>query len=852
MKSVTATVSAALGGIALVLAVGTSGEVGEQPGEPLAFAQVEPVSASEASVGSNERAATRLQTLDGSPPTDTSASAPDDPSAIDEEALTSVVQRYCVACHNDVLETGTLSLQGYSVEEAVDQAEITEKMIAKLRANMMPPPGMPRPAGDTLVTLVETLEGEIDRAGADNPGFRSFQRLNQAEYERAIDDLLGLEVRAANWLPPDMRMSNFDNIVDVQMLSPTVLNAYLSAASEISRLAVGDPNASRRTVTYTSSGYLSQWERVDGAPYGTRGGMAVTHNFPADGEYVFVMTFEQTTTGQGYPGQIARFEQLEVSINGERVALLDVDQWMSVSDPTGITMRTEPIFVPAGPQNVAAAFVKRTDGPMEDLLSPHDWSLADRHTGIRGYGLTLLPHLRDLIVDGPEEPMGVSDTPVRDRIFSCRPTSAEEEEPCARAILKDLATDAFRRPVGDGELDALIRFYHEGAAEDGFEEGIRLALQAILASPRFVFRLEEQTEEAEAGEVYAISDMDLASRLSYFLWALPPDDELVEVATEGRLNDPDVLREQAERMLADPRAEALATRFAAQWLRLHDLEEISPDAFWYPDFDQQLRQSMRRETELFFHNLVQEDRSVLELFTADYTFVNERLASHYGISGVRGDHFRRVEYRDERRRGILGHGSILTSTSHANRTSPTDRGKWVMEVLLGTPPPPPPPVPALDETESTSDDGRRLTTRERLEIHSENPTCNSCHQFMDPIGLALDNFDVTGQWRLRERDLPLDTRGQLYDGTEISTPGELVDALLERPIPLVRTFTENLLAYALGRQIEWYDKATVRSIADRAAEEDYRVTEFIMGVIESPPFQMQRVPESVAEVQDHD
>jgi hypothetical protein len=763
--------------------------------------------------------------------------------SLPSEALDGIVARFCVACHNDQLKTGNLSLQDFSMDRAVDLAETTEKMIAKLRANMMPPPGIPRPGGDSLVALVESLESIIDQAAAQDPGFRSFQRLNRAEYERAIQDLLGLQIDAGTWLPPDMRMSNFDNVVDVQMMSPTVVNAFLNAAGEISRIALGDPNASRSTTTYTNSGYQSQWEHVEGTPYGTRGGMATVHTFPADGEYVFHVTFEQTTTGEGYPGQIARYEQLEISLDGERVALLDVDQWMSVSDPGGIAMRTEPIFVQAGPRTLAAAFLQQAAGPFEDLLSPHAWSLTDRHTGIRGYGITQLPHLRDLIVDGPFEVHGVSETAVRERILTCRPSSLEEEGPCAREVVEGLATRAFRRPLGEGELSGLMTFYEEGRAEGGFEEGVRLALQAILASPRFVFRLERQAGDVAPGETYPVADLDLASRLSFFLWGLPPDRELVELAADGRLSDPEVLEAQTLRLLADPRSEALATRFAAQWLRLHDLDEISPDAFWFPDFDQQLRTAMRRETELFFHDLVQRNGSFLELFTANHTFVNERLAGHYGIPGVRGNHFRRVQHRDPHRLGIFGHGSVLTSTSHANRTSPTDRGKWVMEVLLGTPPPPPPPVPSLDETAGSTDgEGRRLTTRERMEIHRANPTCNSCHQFMDPIGLALDNFDVTGQWRIREGDLPLDTRGTLYDGTPVSQPGELVEALLQRPIPLVRTFTENLLAYALGRQIEWYDRSTIRGIADRAERSEYRMAEFILGVVESAPFRMQRAP----------
>ncbi len=845
MKSFAATALAALLGVLLVFAGGFANTQpeSESASSGTTFAMAGSSGSSPLAV---DMASRDLGERDPLPASASGVDAKD----IDYEALTGVVRRYCTVCHNDQLETGNLSLQTFDVARAIDQPETAEKMIAKLRAEMMPPPDIPRPSGDTLVVLAETLEDLIDEGAANNPGYRSFQRLNRAEYERSVRELLGLEVDAGQWLPLDMRMANFDNIVDVQLMSPTVLNSFLTAASEISRLAVGDVNASRRQATYTNSGYLSQWERVDGAPYGTRGGMSVVHNFPADGEYVFNMSFENTTTGGVYGG-ITRFEQLEISVNGEPVVVMDFDQWMHVSDPDGTTMRTEPISVEAGPQRISAAFRKQSDAVLEDLVSPHDWSIADRQIGVRGYGVTALPHLKDLIIDGPHSTTGVSETPVRERIFTCRPSDSSEERACAEQILSGLATEAYRRPVTDGEVERLLDFYEEGAEASDFEEGVRMGLQAILASPDFVFRMEREPEGVQAGEVYAVSDLDLASRMSFFLWSLPPDRELIELAREGRLSDPAVLEEQARRMLEDPRAEALATRFAAQWLRLHDLDGIDPDAFWYPDFDEQLRHAMRRETELFFHHLVQEDRSFLELYEADYTFVNERLARHYGIRDVRGDEFRRVEYpEDSRRRGIFGHGSILTSTSHANRTSPTDRGKWVMEVVLGTPPPPPPPVPALEETAS-SEDGRRLTTRERIEMHAANPTCNACHQFMDPIGLALDNFDVTGSWRIRERDLPLDTRGQLYDGTPVSSPGELVDALLARPVPLVRSFTENLLTYALGRRVEWYDKPAVRTITDRAAANDYRMSEFILGVVGSEAFRMQRAGGPLAEVEDH-
>ena len=760
-------------------------------------------------------------------------------AASDQETL----EQYCVRCHSDRRLQGNLSLEDFDAAMPHEQAQIAEKLIVKLRTGMMPPPGANRPAGDTLQALVESIERRIDAvaAASPNPGARTFQRLNQAEYSRSIEDLLGLHVDAGDYLPLDTKADNFDNIADVQMLSPTLLDAYLNAAAEISRLAVGDPDATYSERTYTVSGYVSQDQRVEGAPFGTRGGISIVHNFPADGDYVFRFVPEHTTTGDGFFGQIARFEQLELSINGERAALLDIDQWMTVGDPEGIAMRTEPVFVRAGPQRVTAAFIKRTEGPAEDLLSPHDWTLADRHTGMGGYGLTLLPHLRDLVVAGPREVTGVSDNPVRDRIFTCRPERPAAQVECAEQILSRIAAQAYRRPLTERDREGLVRFYEMGAEEGGFEVGVRTGLQAILASPHFIFRFEGPSGTVTEGEAYRISDAALASRLSFFLWASPPDEELLRVAADGRLSSDDELERQARRMLGDPRSEALATRFAAQWLRLPDLEKVHPDQFWFPDFDQQLSDAMRRETELFFHSLVREDRSLFDLYDADYTFVNERLARHYGIEGVVGDRFERVSYPvGDQRRGVLGHGSVLTLTSHAGRTSPVLRGKWVMEVLMGSPPPPPPPgVPPLEETSDEVSDGRMLTTKERMEIHRENPTCNACHRFIDPIGLALDSYGVTGKWRIKENGVELDTRGELYDGTPVESPRALTDALLARPIPLVRTFTTNLMAYALGRLVDHNDQPTVRSIARSAETNDYRMSAFILAVVKSDAFRMQ-------------
>ena len=770
-------------------------------------------------------------------------------SEIPAESLTGVVRQYCVACHNDVMLTGNLTLSDFEVERAVDWPETAEKMIVKLRAGMMPIPGAPRPSPDTLLALVETLESLIDEAAAvdPNPGRRTFQRLNRAEYSRSVEDLLGLKVDAGDYLPLDTKSGNFDNIADAQLLSPTLMAAYLTAAAEISRLAVGDPNAPVGSRTYTNPGYATQWARVEGAPRGTRGGISVVHNFWADGDYIFNLAFEKTTTGELYGRTADHREQIEVSIDGERVALLDVDKWMREQDPNGVNMETEAIFVRAGPHRVTAAFVRTFEGMMEDLVSPHEWSLADRHIGVSGYGVTALAHLKDLVINGPHNPTGVSETPSRRKIFTCRPTSLAEARPCAEAIIARLAGQAFRRALTPSELDDLMMFFEEGGEAGGFEIGVRMALQAILASPDFVFRFEERPRDVEPGENYRIDDGDLASRLAFFLWARPPDGELMSVAERGELSDPEVLERQVRRMLEDPRSEALGARFAGQWLRLQDLEKVHPDRLMYPDFYEQLADAMRLETEMFFNSLVREDRSMLDLLTADYTFVNERLARHYDLPGVTGEEFRRVTYPDVRRRGILGHGSVLTLTSHANRTSPVLRGKWVMEVLLGTPPPPPPPgIPDLEQTEEAAN-GRMLTTRERMEMHRSNVVCSSCHNFMDPIGLALDNFDVTGRWRIRENGMPLDTQGELYDGTPVTSPEDLRQALLRRPIPLIRTFTENLMAYALGRRIEYYDKPTIRAITAQAKTDDYRLSSFILGVVNSGAFQMSRA-ETTAEM----
>ncbi len=763
-----------------------------------------------------------------------------------DQALNEVVDQYCVRCHSDRRMTGNLSLEEFDAAAPHESAEIAERVIHKLRAGMMPPAGARRPPEDSLTFLATSLENSLDEVASrdPNPGRRTFQRLTRNDYEASIRELFGLRVDASAYLPTETISESFDNIADVQMLSATLMEGYLKAAGAVSRAAVGDPNASATSAVYKVDKTLSQMRHVEGTPFGTRGGTAVYHTFPADGDYIFQIDLHAIPTGQLY-GSTSPDEQLEISVNGERVAVLNIDRWGSESDPSGLRMETPPIHITAGQHRVAAAFVQKIEGPVVDLITPVDYTLADSQIG-SDYGVTTAPHLRDLVITGPFRVTGVSSTESRERIFTCRPTRSDEERPCARSIIERLAAQAYRRPVNDGDVQSLMGFYDQGRAEGGFEGGVRLAIQAMLASPHFVFRLENTLAEDEG--LYDVADMDLASRLSFFLWASPPDQELIRVASEGRLSEPDVLEAQARRMLQDPRAEALATRFASQWLRLQDLYKIHPDAQHFPYFDQTLTVAMERETELLFEHLVREDRSLLELLTADYTFVNERLARHYGVPGVSGSDFRMVRHESPHRRGVLGHASILMMTSHANHTSPVLRGKWVMEVLLGSPPPPPPPVvPSLDEVE-TAQNGRELTTRERMEQHRANPSCNSCHSVIDPIGLALENFDVTGAWRIKENGNPIDASGELYDGTPIESPTDLRQAILKRPSVFVRTFTRNLMAYAIGRRVEYFDMPTVRDIEDAAAENDYAMSSFILGVVNSPAFRMARAETTVADM----
>jgi cytochrome c551/c552 len=768
-------------------------------------------------------------------------------STMSVDAQNKLVSYYCSTCHDDEAKTGGLSLQSFDAARVAEHADVAEKMIRKLRTGMMPPPAAKeRPDDATLEAFATALETTIDTAAAlhSQPGSRPFQRLNRAEYRRAVEDLLGIDVDVTAFLPPDSLSQGFDNVADSQTFSPTLMEGYLRAAGRVTALALGDVDAQTSEAHYRVSKTASQLQRVDGAPLGTRGGLSVAHVFPADGVYAFRVDLHGNADGFLF-GAPAAGEQLEVSIDGERTALLDIDPRMAEVS-TGLSLKTPPVHVTAGSHRVTAAFIQRFEGPVNDLIAPISRTLADTQIGV-AYGITTLPHLKDLSIIGPQRVTGVSNTATRRKIFSCRPTSLAQADMCAAQIVTRLATQAFRRPVAHEDFDGLMRFYQAGRAERGFEQGIAATLEAILASPQFLFRLEpapalppgapsrQPRWGGSPGATLPLGDLELASRLSFFLWGAPPDADLRTLAAQHTLSTPAVLERQVKRMVAAAPAEALTTRFAAQWLRLHDVDNILPDAILYPYYDRNLGEDFVRETEMFFDSIVREDRSVLDLLTSDSTFVNERVARHYGIPNVSGSDFRRVQVPDYRR-GILGHGSILVLTSVADRTSPVMRGKWIMEVLLGSPPPPPPPnVPVFEATKAAAA-GKLLTVRERMEEHRKNPACSSCHRVIDPLGLALERFDATGKWRIKDSGMPVDDSGVMYDGTKLDGPAGLRSALLKHKDVFLQTFSENLMTYALGRRIEPYDMPAVRAIVRDAGRADYRFSAFVLGIVKSAAF----------------
>jgi hypothetical protein len=765
-----------------------------------------------------------------------------------------LVNQYCTYCHNDKLKSGGMTLTKLDFAHPEQHAELAEKAIRKVRAGLMPPPGVPRPAGAAMNQFATSLETAIDQAAAlhPNPGRPALHRLNRTEYANSIRDLLGVEVDVSPLLPADDMSHGFDNMADVLTISPALMEGYIRAAGKISREAVGDPQALALTHTYSIPRVLSQVRHVEGTPIGTRGGMAVVHDFPADGEYTFKLGFYYSPTGPLFGVNQGKGQQIEIAVNGERVALLDINPAMTLATD-GI--KTLPVKLRAGPQRISASFPVKFDGPIEDEYRMVEQSLVDVSVGALP-GMTTLPHLHELSITGPMKAQGVSDTPGRRKIFTCRPLEGDDEIRCARQIAGALARQAYRRPVTENDLESLLGFYQSGRNRSGpnqanFETGIRTVIQAIIASPEFVFRLERVPANVEPGRNYRISDLELASRLSYFLWSTASDEELIELASQGKLSDPLALERQVRRMLADPRSETLSTVFAGQWLHLQNLKTANPDLFEYPNFDKTLANSMRRETELLFASVMREDRDVLDLLTANYTFVDERLAKHYGIPNILGNRFRRVTLTDPNRFGLLGHGSILTLTSTALRTSPVQRGKYVMEVLLGTPPPPPPPnVPALPENADsrTGHVAKPLSVRERVEQHRANAACAGCHKMMDPIGFALENFDAVGVWRTNDSGFRIDPAGEMFDGARLNGPASLRQALLNHSGVFIANLTENLLAYGLGRVLEYYDMPAVRGIDREAALNNNRFSSFILGIVKSTPFQMRRAEENSEEV----
>ena len=770
------------------------------------------------------------------------AAPPASPSAT--AGSQAVVDKYCAGCHNDKRKAGGFSWTSIDLSDPAHSAEASERVIRKLRAGLMPPAGAPRPDAASTKALVTTLEGSIDRSAAAHPyaGAPELHRVNRTEYRNSIRDLLDLDVDVSSLLPPDESGRGFDNMADALTVTPALVQGYVRAAGKISRLAIGDTHVQPAMSMYNVPKVVNQMRHVEGAPLGTRGGTSVVHTFPADGQYTFKVTFYydflETLYGQSLPENL-QGQEIEVSVDGARAALFKIDPNIP---ETKYNLTTPKIKIAAGPHRVSAAFIAKFDGPTEDEFRQVEQSMVDISAGVPGF--IALPHLQSMTIAGPFDVTGVSDTPSRRRIFTCKPASTKDEDACAYEIITTLARKAFRRPVSETDQKFLFDYYKQGRSEEGgFEGGIRMAVQAIIANPRFVFRLERVPESAKAGANFRLDDLDLASRLSYFLWSSGPDDQLLALAERGKLKDPAVLEREVRRMLADRRSEALVDNFAEQWLRLRSVKHADPDTGLFPQYSRNLGESMTRETKLLFDSIMRENRSITDLLTADYTYVDEVLAKHYGIPNVQGSAFHRVQVTDPNRIGLLGHGSILTLTSLANRTSPVLRGKYVMEVLLGVAPPPPPPnVPALTENVENQ---KPLPVRERLAEHRKNPACASCHKMMDPIGLALENFNAIGLWRSIDSGSPIDPSGEMYDGTKLDGPVSLRNAVLKRSDAFIASFTENLLAYGLGRLVDYRDLPAVRAIVRDAAASENRFASFVLGVVRSVPFQMRQADEAV-------
>jgi hypothetical protein len=762
------------------------------------------------------------------------------------EAERALLDQYCAVCHNQKTKgsgsgqaaeaSRKLTLDNADLEHVSADPEMWEKVVRKLRAGMMPPSGARRPDAATYEGMITWLENELDRNVTVKLPPPGLHRLNRAEYSTVVRDLLGVEVDASKFLPSDDSSHGFDNMAGTLTVSPALLEAYLSAAGKISRLAIGDTTAPSQTV-YNVPVDTSQNYHVEGLPFGTRGGTLIKHNFAVDGEYIIrVYTVKKGNMGgAGAFGGISG-EKLEISVDGERAALVDWDR--GVAPPTGngepghIEVKTA---IKAGVHSIGVTFVATNYAPINDLLKQFRRTTIETG-GIEGY--TFFPHVGSVWIEGPYNAAGALDSPSRRKIFSCTPKTANEETACAGQIISTLARRAFRKPPSPENMESLMEAYRSGRKSRTFDSGIEMAIRALLADPNFIYRGEAEPAGIKDGQTYRISDLELASRLSFFLWNSGPDDELLNMASQGRLKDPAVLEKQTRRMLADGRSEAFIVNFAGQWLNLRGLQATYPTVMLYPDFDDNLRQAMRREGELFFGSIVREDRNVLDLLTADYTYLNERLAKHYGVPNVYGTQMRRVSLGPEFdvRRGLLGKGALLAVTSKPDRTSPVVRGKTVMELILGiSPPAPPPVVPAL---EATKGQGKVLSVRQQMELHRKVEPCASCHKIMDPIGLSLENFDATGIWRAEDQGIPIDASGQFVDGVQMRGPVGLREALLHYSPQFIRNLTENLMTYALGRGVEYYDMPAIRSIVRDAARNENRFSSIVLGIVKSSQFQM--------------
>jgi mono/diheme cytochrome c family protein len=780
------------------------------------------------------------------PPSGAAANGPPKGSPyVQASSHATLVKTYCATCHSDRTRSGELSLEHADLTDIPKHAELWEKVIRKVRAGMMPPAGMPRPEAATLEAFVSHLETTIDRAAVatPRPGRTALHRLNRAEYANAIRDLLSLQIDSTALLPPDDESSGFDNIADVLTVSPSLMERYLSASWNISRMALGNVNITPSTATYRVRPDLSQDQHIEGLPPGTRGGMKIEHAFPVDGEYVIKLRMWRNTfdlmRGMEDPHDI------EIALDGARLTMVTAggrDDFGRMAENPGtfgadldrrLTVR---LPVKAGTHTIWATTVLKSQAPRDDLIKPFIKTTVD--------GLDILgdPSVDRITIEGPYAVAAPGDSASRRKILQCRPTAAQETA-CAQRILTTLARQAYRKPVDPATADVLMNFYARGRKSGDFERGIESALQFILASPEFLFRVEP--DPRGSAPVYRLGDLELASRLSFFLWSSLPDEPLVALAAQGKLKQPAVLEQQVKRMLADPRSKTLIDNFAEQWLHLRNLKNSNPDLGAFPDFDDNLRQAMKEETELFFDSIMREDRSVMDLLNADYTFVNERLARHYGMPNIYGSRFRRVPVVSDARRGLLGQASILTVTSYPNRTSPVERGKWILTNLLGVPPKPPPPnIPVLPESGA---DGKVVSLRQRMERHRADPVCAGCHRAMDPIGFSMENFDGIGRWRSKEDGAPIDASGTLFTGAKLDGVNALRQEMTRRPDVFVGVLTERMLTYAVGRGLEHYDIPAVRTIVRDAQSTNYRFSSIVLGVVRSVPFRMKETSVTVKE-----